>query len=136
LRPAGERGRTDWGWLDSRAAEYGVVLAGGVSVDMKKVKVRKDEVAGASNRYIGLEFAQKYRRFGSEVTVIERGPRLVRTAPSQSSSRMASFKLQPTALSISPRTTPLRSLETTAPGRRTVPLPAYRGRRHLLQQSP
>jgi pyruvate/2-oxoglutarate dehydrogenase complex dihydrolipoamide dehydrogenase (E3) component len=27
--------------------------------------------------YIALEFAQMYRRFGSEVTVIERGPRLV-----------------------------------------------------------
>jgi pyruvate/2-oxoglutarate dehydrogenase complex dihydrolipoamide dehydrogenase (E3) component len=26
--------------------------------------------------YIGLEFAQMYRRFGSEVTVLERGPRL------------------------------------------------------------
>jgi pyruvate/2-oxoglutarate dehydrogenase complex dihydrolipoamide dehydrogenase (E3) component len=26
--------------------------------------------------YIGLEFAQMYRRFGSEVTVIERGPKL------------------------------------------------------------
>jgi pyruvate/2-oxoglutarate dehydrogenase complex dihydrolipoamide dehydrogenase (E3) component len=144
--------------LARRAAEYGVVLAGGISVDMKRVKARKDEVAGASNRgveawlkgmknatvyegharfegprqvrvgdelleadrffinaggrafwppgfektgaltnssimeldslpehlvivggsYIGLEFAQMYRRFGSEVTVIERGPRLVR----------------------------------------------------------
>ena len=27
--------------------------------------------------YIGLEFAQAYRRFGSEVTVIELGPRLI-----------------------------------------------------------
>jgi pyruvate/2-oxoglutarate dehydrogenase complex dihydrolipoamide dehydrogenase (E3) component len=32
-------------------------------------------VVGGS--YIGLEFAQMYRRFGAEVTVIERGPRLV-----------------------------------------------------------
>ena len=32
-------------------------------------------VVGGS--YIGLEFAQMYRRFGSEVTVIEKGPRLV-----------------------------------------------------------
>src|SRR5262249_42866430 len=27
--------------------------------------------------YVGLEFAQMFRRFGSEVTVIERGPRLM-----------------------------------------------------------
>ncbi|NYZ15789.1 FAD-containing oxidoreductase [Azospirillum sp. RWY-5-1] len=32
-------------------------------------------VVGGS--YIGLEFAQMYRRFGSEVTVVERGPRLI-----------------------------------------------------------
>jgi pyruvate/2-oxoglutarate dehydrogenase complex dihydrolipoamide dehydrogenase (E3) component len=29
--------------------------------------------------YVGLEFAQMYRRFGSEVTVVERGPRLIKT---------------------------------------------------------
>ena len=27
--------------------------------------------------YIGLEFAQMFRRFGSEVTIIEMGPRLI-----------------------------------------------------------
>src|SRR5262245_55691180 len=32
-------------------------------------------VVGGS--YVGLEFAQIYRRFGSEVTVLQRGPRLV-----------------------------------------------------------
>ncbi len=32
-------------------------------------------VVGGS--YIGLEFAQMYRRFGAEVTVVERGPRLI-----------------------------------------------------------
>jgi pyruvate/2-oxoglutarate dehydrogenase complex dihydrolipoamide dehydrogenase (E3) component len=32
-------------------------------------------VVGGS--YVGLEFAQMFRRFGSEVTVIERGPRLI-----------------------------------------------------------
>ena len=28
--------------------------------------------------YVGLEFAQMYRRFGSDVTVVERGPRLIK----------------------------------------------------------
>jgi pyruvate/2-oxoglutarate dehydrogenase complex dihydrolipoamide dehydrogenase (E3) component len=140
------------------AGRLGIMVNGGVSVDMKKVKARKDEVAGASEKgiedwlagmenvtvyrghgrfesprtvsvngelleadmifintggrafvppdgeedgtpcftnssimhvdflprhliviggsYVGLEFAQMYRRFGSEVTVIEKGARL------------------------------------------------------------
>ncbi|MFX3723023.1 FAD-dependent oxidoreductase, partial [Streptococcus suis] len=32
-------------------------------------------VVGGS--YVGLEFAQMYRRFGAQVTVIEKGPRLI-----------------------------------------------------------
>ncbi len=146
--------------MAGRAAEFGVDLAGAVSVDMARVKARKDKVAGRSSSgverwmkgldnctvyegharlegpgtarvgddlleaerifinvggrafvppipgvddvdfltnstimdldvvpdhlvvvggsYIGLEFAQIYRRFGSEVTVVERGPHLIR----------------------------------------------------------
>ena len=142
-----------------RGAEYGFAVNGDVRVDMKRVKARKDEVSGRSNRgveewlrglknstvvqgharfhsprtvmvndevlqaekifinvggrasvpplpgipdvsfltnssmmdvdflpehlvivggsYIGLEFAQIYRRFGSEVTIVEMGPRLI-----------------------------------------------------------
>jgi pyruvate/2-oxoglutarate dehydrogenase complex dihydrolipoamide dehydrogenase (E3) component len=142
-----------------RGAEYGFVVNGDVRVDMRRVKARKDEVSGRSNRgveeslrglknctviqgharfqssrsvmvndeilqadkifinvggratipdmpgihdvpfltnssmmevdflpqhliivggsYIGLEFGQMYRRFGSEVTIVEMGPRLI-----------------------------------------------------------
>jgi pyruvate/2-oxoglutarate dehydrogenase complex dihydrolipoamide dehydrogenase (E3) component len=142
-----------------RAGEFGVLTAGDVSVDMKRVKARKDEISGKSRTgveswlkqlenctvyegharfespsvvavgdakltapeifinvggraaipdmpglgqveyltnssildvdflprhlivvggsYIGLEFAQMFRRFGSEVTIIERNARLI-----------------------------------------------------------
>jgi pyruvate/2-oxoglutarate dehydrogenase complex dihydrolipoamide dehydrogenase (E3) component len=142
-----------------RAAEFGVRIDGGVNVDMRQVKARKDEISGQSRigletslkklenctvyegharfesprevsvgaerltadrifinvggraivpdmpgvkeidylnnssmmgvdflpkhliivggSYIGMEFGQMFRRFGSEVTIIEMGPRLV-----------------------------------------------------------
>jgi pyruvate/2-oxoglutarate dehydrogenase complex dihydrolipoamide dehydrogenase (E3) component len=142
-----------------RAGDFGVEIGGPVSVNMKRVKARKDEIAGASETgvekwlrntpnctvykaqakflsdreirageavltadkifinvggraavpdipgshdvnyltnssmmnldfapphlvivggsFIGLEFAQMYRRFGSRVTILERGPRLI-----------------------------------------------------------
>jgi pyruvate/2-oxoglutarate dehydrogenase complex dihydrolipoamide dehydrogenase (E3) component len=142
-----------------RGGDFGVEVNGSITVDMKKVKARKDEISGRSNKavekglkhlenctvyegqarfqsatevvvgqevltaqkifinvggravvpampgldkvkfltnssimdvdflpphliiiggsYIGLEFGQMYRRFGSEVTIIEMGPRLI-----------------------------------------------------------
>jgi len=146
-------------YVARRADEYGIQIPGPVTVDMKKVKARKDSVAGVHNdripqwmlrmenltpykgharfesahviqvgeeklqaenifinvggrafipsmpglddvqfwtnsdmmavdflpdhliivggSYIGLEFAQMYRRFGSKVTIVERSPRLI-----------------------------------------------------------
>jgi pyruvate/2-oxoglutarate dehydrogenase complex dihydrolipoamide dehydrogenase (E3) component len=143
-----------------RAAEYGIALGGSITVDMKRVKERKDAVVRRSNEglakwltstenltvykshavfdgtrqvriadelieadkifinvgarasnpplpgldqvsyfnnstmmevdflpehlivvggsYVGLEFGQMYRRFGSEVTIVEMGPRLIK----------------------------------------------------------
>jgi pyruvate/2-oxoglutarate dehydrogenase complex dihydrolipoamide dehydrogenase (E3) component len=145
--------------MTKRAGEFGVDVGGGVHVDMKRVKARKDAISGASRdglesslktlnnctvyqgharlnsarevsvgserlsaerifinvggraivpkmpgideipflnnssmmqvdylpkhlvvvggSYIGLEFGQMFRRFGSEVTIIEMGPRLI-----------------------------------------------------------
>ena len=156
-----------------RASDYGVAIDGGVRVDMKRVKARKDHVVGLSNRgverslkklancrvyegharfvshrrvqvgtevlsagrifinvggraavpeipgldgidyltnsgmmdvdflprhllvlggsYIGLEFGQMYRRFGSEVTVVEIGPRLIPREDEDVSEAVAGF---------------------------------------------
>jgi pyruvate/2-oxoglutarate dehydrogenase complex dihydrolipoamide dehydrogenase (E3) component len=41
--------------------------------------------------YVGLEFAQTYRRFGSEVTVIQRGPRLIGREDPDVSQAVADF---------------------------------------------
>jgi pyruvate/2-oxoglutarate dehydrogenase complex dihydrolipoamide dehydrogenase (E3) component len=41
--------------------------------------------------YVGLEFAQVYRRFGSEVTVIEHGPRLISREDHDVSQSVADF---------------------------------------------
>src|SRR4249920_2765944 len=37
-------------YLARRAAEYGVDIAGPLTVDMKRVKARKDEISGRSNQ--------------------------------------------------------------------------------------
>ncbi|MGH7929484.1 MAG: mercuric reductase, partial [Candidatus Binatia bacterium] len=145
--------------LARRGADYGVAISGAISVDMKRVKTRKDEFVARSNKgvedwvrgldngavyegharfespravringelleagkifinvggrarvpqisgleqvpyltnssmmdvdylpehliviggsYVGLEFGQMYRRFGSRVTIVEMGPRLI-----------------------------------------------------------
>ena len=144
-------------YIAKRASDFGVITNGRISVDMKKVKARKDAVVRRSNQgvekwlrgtknltvyqghasfegpraikvkeerleadkifinvgtraivppgfqkvdyltnssmmevdflpqhliviggsYVGLEFGQMYRRFGSEVTIVQRGPRLI-----------------------------------------------------------
>ncbi|MBI2997330.1 MAG: FAD-containing oxidoreductase [Deltaproteobacteria bacterium] len=144
-------------YIAKRASDFGVITDGRISVDMKKVKARKDAVVRRSNQgvekwlrgtknltvyqghasfegpraikvkeerleadkifinvgtraivppgfekvdyltnssmmevdflpqhliviggsYVGLEFGQMYRRFGSEVTIVQRGPRLI-----------------------------------------------------------
>mgnify|MGYP001098417906 CR=1 FL=1 len=156
-----------------RGADYGFTVGGDITVDMKRVKARKDEIAGASTRgverslrrlengtvhqgharfvsphevavgddvlrgermfinvggravvpdipgldkidyltnssmmevdflprhllvlggsYIGLEFAQMYRRFGSAVTVVEIGPSLVPREDEEVSQAIAAF---------------------------------------------
>ena len=44
---------------------------------MMEVDFLPEHLVVVGGSYIGLEFAQMYRRFGSKVTVVERGPRLI-----------------------------------------------------------
>ena len=47
------------------------------NTSIMKVDFVPDHLIVIGGSYIGLEFAQMYRRFGSRVTVVEQGPRLV-----------------------------------------------------------
>ncbi|HEV8722426.1 MAG TPA: FAD-containing oxidoreductase [Candidatus Binatia bacterium] len=44
---------------------------------MMEVDFRPEHLIVIGGSYVGLEFAQIYRRFGSEVTIVEMGPRLI-----------------------------------------------------------
>ena len=196
--------------LARRSAEYGVTISGPVGIDMKRVKARKDSIAGASSRavetslratenltviqgharfastrevsvgdavlsadrifmnvggrpsvppipglnevryltsssildldivprhliviggsYVGLEFAQMYRRFGSEVTVIEAAPRLIgREDPEISDSVRGILKTEGIAVHLGARTvgieqrgTAIAAIVEDASGRQTI----------------
>src|SRR5207244_6457777 len=66
-------------------------------------------VVGGS--YIGLEFGQMFRRFGSEVTIVEMGPRLIQREDEDVSNAVkdileqegVSVRLNATCLSVSKR---------------------------------
>lgn len=45
---------------------------------MMEVDFLPEHLVIVGGGYIGLEFGQMYRRFGGEVTIIERGPRLIK----------------------------------------------------------
>ena len=47
------------------------------NVDMMHVDFLPEHLVIVGGSYIGLEFAQMYRRFGSRITVIEMAPRLI-----------------------------------------------------------
>jgi len=47
------------------------------NVGMMAVETLPEHLVIVGGSYIGLEFAQMYRRFGAEVTVVEMGPRLI-----------------------------------------------------------
>ena len=47
------------------------------NTSMLELDVLPEHLVVVGGSYIGLEFAQMYRRFGAQVTVVEKGPRLV-----------------------------------------------------------
>ena len=48
------------------------------SSSMLEVDFLPEHLIVVGGSYVGLEFGQMYRRFGSEVTIVDRGPRLIR----------------------------------------------------------
>jgi pyruvate/2-oxoglutarate dehydrogenase complex dihydrolipoamide dehydrogenase (E3) component len=67
--------------VGGRAAVHGVEGLAGVpyftNTGMMGVDFVPEHLLIVGGSYIGLEFAQMYRRFGSAVTVVEMGPRLI-----------------------------------------------------------
>ena len=67
--------------VGARAAVRGIEGVGEVQYfdnsSMMEVDFLPEHLVIIGGSYIGLEFAQMYRRFGSRVTVIEMGPRLI-----------------------------------------------------------
>jgi len=47
------------------------------NVEMMDLAVLPEHLVVVGGSYVGLEFGQMFRRFGSEVTVVQRGPRLL-----------------------------------------------------------
>jgi pyruvate/2-oxoglutarate dehydrogenase complex dihydrolipoamide dehydrogenase (E3) component len=67
--------------VGGRASTGGIEGAGDVQYltnsSLLDIDFLPEHLVIVGGSYVGLEFAQIYRRFGSEVTVIEKGPRLI-----------------------------------------------------------
>jgi pyruvate/2-oxoglutarate dehydrogenase complex dihydrolipoamide dehydrogenase (E3) component len=57
-------------YLARRAADYGVTISGEIGIDEVP-----EHLLVLGGGYVGLEFGQMFRRFGSRVTIVQRGPR-------------------------------------------------------------
>ena len=62
--------------IAERARKIGGTTIRSISDIAKEVDFLPEHLIVIGGSYVGLEFAQMYRRFGSEVTVVEMGPRL------------------------------------------------------------
>ena len=69
-----QRWRTRFG---SRNARGFMMIPFLTNSSMMEVDFLPEHLVIVGGSYIGLEFAQMYRRFGSEVTIVEMGPRLI-----------------------------------------------------------
>ncbi|MEV5834262.1 mercuric reductase [Nocardia sp. NPDC052112] len=79
--------------------------------------------------YIGLEFGQMFRRFGSEVTIIQRAARLLKSEDEDVSDAVAAI-LRDDGITVSTSTTPLR-VAPTDDGRLRLSVRAEDGERQL-----
>ncbi len=96
---------------------------------MMEVDFLPEHLVIVGGSYIGLEFAQMFRRFGSKVTVVEKGPRLIgREDPDISDAIKAileeegvAFRLDAECISFSPRADGVCVHVDCATGDRDVP---------------
>jgi len=59
--------------------------------DMLELREVPEHLVVVGGSYVGLEFAQMYRRFGADVTVIEKGPRLLSREDARTGEAVAGF---------------------------------------------
>jgi pyruvate/2-oxoglutarate dehydrogenase complex dihydrolipoamide dehydrogenase (E3) component len=79
--------------------------------------------------YVGLEFGQMFRRFGSEVTIIQAGPRLMATEDEDVSDEVAAI-LREDGITVLTSSTPVR-VEPADGGRLRLTVRAQGGERQL-----
>jgi pyruvate/2-oxoglutarate dehydrogenase complex dihydrolipoamide dehydrogenase (E3) component len=79
--------------------------------------------------YIGLEFGQMFRRFGSEVTIVEGAPRLMMMEDEDVSDEVAAI-LRDDGITVLPSTTPLR-VERADGGRLALTVQTEDGERRI-----
>jgi pyruvate/2-oxoglutarate dehydrogenase complex dihydrolipoamide dehydrogenase (E3) component len=117
----------------TRPRPLGVAGASGVpvldSTSIMELDELPEHLIVVGGGYIALEFGQMFRRFGSEVTIIQRGARLMRTEDEDVSDEVAAI-LRDDGITVLTSSTPLR-VEPADGGRLRLTVRTNDGERQL-----